>query len=142
MEIFNALFSCMLHPFILTTTTQTDTEVINISTRKSSLASRPWSHIFWSTILYHACFLIFCPLFTLCIESWLHLLCFSDKRVSYIGCNQWRTWGGVKHTHTHTHTPEIPKALQNRAKLNPIVKTVKNCWIYDANTPRCSEIRQ
>ena len=24
-------------------------------------------------------------------------------------------------------TPEIPKALQNRAKLNPIVKTVKNC---------------
>ena len=26
-------------------------------------------------------------------------------------------------------TPEIPKAFQNRAKLNPIVKTVKNCWI-------------
>ena len=25
--------------------------------------------------------------------------------------------------------PEILKALQNRAKLNPIVKTVKNCWI-------------
>ena len=25
--------------------------------------------------------------------------------------------------------PEIPKALQNRAKLNPIVKTVKICWI-------------
>ena len=25
--------------------------------------------------------------------------------------------------------PEIPKALQNRAKLNPIVKTVKNCRI-------------
>jgi len=24
---------------------------------------------------------------------------------------------------------EIPKTLQNRAKLNPIVKTVKNCWI-------------
>jgi len=23
--------------------------------------------------------------------------------------------------------PEIPKALQNRAKLNPIVKTIKNC---------------
>ena len=23
--------------------------------------------------------------------------------------------------------PEIPKAHQNRAKLNPIVKTVKNC---------------
>ena len=25
-------------------------------------------------------------------------------------------------------TDEIPKALPNRAKLNPIVKTVKNCW--------------
>ena len=23
--------------------------------------------------------------------------------------------------------PQIPKALQNRAKLNPITKTVKNC---------------
>jgi len=30
--------------------------------------------------------------------------------------------GGVK-----SPPPEIPKALQNRAKLNPIVKTVKNC---------------
>ena len=28
-----------------------------------------------------------------------------------------------------TPPPEIPKALQNRAKLNPTVKTVKNCWI-------------
>ena len=28
-----------------------------------------------------------------------------------------------------TPPPEIPKAHQNRAKLNPIVKTVKNCWI-------------
>ena len=28
------------------------------------------------------------------------------------------------------HPPsEIPKALKNLAKLNPIVKTVKNCWI-------------
>ena len=24
---------------------------------------------------------------------------------------------------------EIPKAFQNRDKLNPFVKTVKNCWI-------------
>ena len=28
-----------------------------------------------------------------------------------------------------TPPPEIPKALQNRAKLKPIVKTVKNSWI-------------
>ena len=25
--------------------------------------------------------------------------------------------------------PEIPKTLRNRARLNPIVKTVKNFWI-------------
>jgi len=30
-------------------------------------------------------------------------------------------WGGL------TPPPEVPKALQNRAKLNPIVKTVKYC---------------
>jgi len=36
-------------------------------------------------------------------------------------CGVPRGWvGGFK-------PPEIPKALQNRAKLNPIVKTVKNC---------------
>jgi len=38
---------------------------------------------------------------------------------------QWRTegeFGGF-----NPPTPEIPKVLQNRAKLNPIVKTVKNC---------------
>ena len=35
---------------------------------------------------------------------------------------QWRTEGGGG-------GGEIPKALQNSAKLNPIVKTVKNCWI-------------
>jgi len=38
---------------------------------------------------------------------------------------QWRTegdFGGFK-----PPPPEIPKTPQNRAKLNPIVKTVKNC---------------
>ena len=38
-------------------------------------------------------------------------------------CYQWRTEGGLG----GSNQPEIPKALQNRAKLNPIVKTVKNC---------------
>jgi len=28
-----------------------------------------------------------------------------------------------------TPPPEIPNALENRAKLNPTVKTVKNSWI-------------
>jgi len=41
--------------------------------------------------------------------------------------NQWRTEGGWG---VQTPLPpEIPKAIQNRAKLNPIVKTVKNCRI-------------
>ena len=43
----------------------------------------------------------------------------------YRSCNQWRTEGqGVWGVQT---PPEILKALQNRAILNPIVKTVKNC---------------
>jgi len=37
--------------------------------------------------------------------------------------DQWRTEGGWG----VQNSPEIPKALQNRAKLTPIVKTVKNC---------------
>jgi len=37
---------------------------------------------------------------------------------------QWRTEGGLR---CSTPPPEVPKALQNRVKLNPIVKTVKNC---------------
>jgi len=38
--------------------------------------------------------------------------------------NHWNTEGGGLNP-----PPEIPKALQNRAKLNQIVKTVKNSWI-------------
>jgi len=41
----------------------------------------------------------------------------------YVGNYQWRTEGGVR----GSNPSEIPKALQNRAKLNSIVKTVKNC---------------
>ena len=41
-------------------------------------------------------------------------------------CNQWRTEGGGGLV-GFKPPPEIPKALQNRAKLNPVVKTVKNC---------------
>jgi len=40
---------------------------------------------------------------------------------------QFRTGGGV--WGFKPPPPEIPKALQNLAKLNPIVKTVKNCLI-------------
>ena len=52
--------------------------------------------------------------------------------------HQWRTEGGLG----CSNPPKILKALQNRTKHNSIVKTVKNCWIYDANTPRCSKKRQ
>jgi hypothetical protein len=39
--------------------------------------------------------------------------------------------------------PEIPKALQNRAKLNPIVKTVKKIAEFRMPIPpRFSEKRQ
>ena len=41
---------------------------------------------------------------------------------------QWRTEGGVWGVQP-PYPPEILKALQNRAKLNLFVKTVKNCWI-------------
>ena len=40
---------------------------------------------------------------------------------------QWRTEGEGVVGFKHPKTPEISKALQNRSKLNPIVKTVKNC---------------
>ena len=44
-----------------------------------------------------------------------------------LNVQQWRTErGGVWDVQT---PPEILKALQNHAKLNPNVKTVKNCWI-------------
>jgi len=46
------------------------------------------------------------------------------QRLSYI---QWHTEGGLGGF--KPPPPEIPKAFQNRAKLNPIVKTAKNCWI-------------
>ena len=48
-----------------------------------------------------------------------------------VNAAQWRTGGGGggEFWGVQTPHPEIPKALQNRAILTPIVKTVKNCWI-------------
>ena len=46
----------------------------------------------------------------------------------YRGADQWRTEGGFGEG-SKPPPPEIPKALQNGAKFNPVVKTVKNCWI-------------
>ena len=40
---------------------------------------------------------------------------------------QWRTGGGGFGGFKPPPPPEILKAFQNRAKLNPFVKTVKNC---------------
>jgi len=47
--------------------------------------------------------------------------------IKWVGYMQWRTEGGLGVQ--HPPPTEITKALQNRAKLNPIVKTVKNCCI-------------
>ena len=54
------------------------------------------------------------------------------------GIGQWHTGGGLG----GSTPPEIPKALKNRAKLNPIVKTVKNCWILLNQHPKMSGKRQ
>jgi len=51
------------------------------------------------------------------------------------GQYQWRTEGGLGRSNTPL---EIPKALQNRAKLNPIVKTVK---IAEFRTPTPQYVR-
>ena len=39
------------------------------------------------------------------------------------------TQSGVPKGGGFNPSPQIPKALQNRANLYPIVKTIKNCWI-------------
>ena len=49
---------------------------------------------------------------------------------------QWHTEGGLG---VQPPTPEIPKALQNRAKLNPTVKTVK---FAESRTPKTQNIRK
>ena len=117
-----------------------------------------WDKLFWPLLIevigvcYRACVIEFIGVFSglyrrshwqvfsgLCHRSHWRVL-----SGLYRGCihievclNQWPTEGGRGQT-----PPEIPKALQNRAKINLIVKTVKNCWIEEANTPRCSEKRQ
>jgi len=48
---------------------------------------------------------------------------------------QWRTGGGV----VQPPPPEIRKALQNRTKLNPIVKTIKNA---EVRTPTHQDVRK
>jgi len=56
---------------------------------------------------------------------------------------QWRTKREGRLGGSRPPLPQIPKALQNRAKLNPIVKTVKKFAEFRMPTPpRCSEKRQ
>jgi hypothetical protein len=61
-------------------------------------------------------------------SDWLHVIGISIHSLFLYVLNtsgrQWRTEGGWG-----VQPPEILKVLQNHAKLNPIVKTVKNCWI-------------
>jgi len=66
--------------------------------------------------LYH-----FHPHQMYCGSTVIKVLCYKLEG-RWFDCRQWRTGGGVK-----LSPPEIPKAHQNSAKLNPVVKTVKNC---------------
>ena len=52
----------------------------------------------------------------------------STRWTNSMACFSGVPWEG-RGLECSTPPPEIPKALQNRAKLNPTVKTVKNCWI-------------
>ena len=54
------------------------------------------------------------------------LSCFCNKTTTVLSVWTVAYWGGGWGVQP---PPEILMALQNRAKLNPIVKTVKNCWI-------------
>ena len=62
---------------------------------------------------------------------------FEFRRLFFMASRQRRTeggWGGV-----HPLPPQIPKAHQNRAKLNPIAKTVKIDEFMAPTQPRYSE---
>ena len=50
----------------------------------------------------------------------------------YVVSQQWRIEGGL----VGSNPPEILKALQNRAKINPIVKTVKKIAEFRTSTPQ------
>ena len=60
------------------------------------------------------------------MQIWHNMQFINDTEEVPHNSIQWRTKGVFK---PPLPPSEIPKALQNRAKLNPIVKTVKNCWI-------------
>jgi len=59
-------------------------------------------------------------------QTHVGLLCCvgSDSNVA-VPLDKWHTPGGGG----SNPPPEIPKAPQKRAKPNPLVKTVKSCWI-------------
>jgi len=78
--------------------------------------------------------------FQMVMFSYIHISCLGLKTPRF--CNRMKKvrnnpgnilnmWMSVAYRGVQNPLPlpEIPKALQNRAKLNLIVKTVKNCWI-------------
>jgi len=56
----------------------------------------------------------------------IHVVIWTVEIRNLVRGRQWRIEGGGLAGSTPPPY-EIPKAHQNRAKLNPIVKTVKNC---------------
>ena len=99
--------------------------------------SQRWSSWNWQTIFLKICiFLVELTTKTSLPESTFYYQFMSKSTESGMLTaastkamrEQWRT-EGVGGLGGSNPPPEFPKTLQTHAKLNPIVKTVKNCWI-------------
>jgi hypothetical protein len=84
---------------------------------------------------------VFSPWFTLHtvfrdVTPWVLIVVNFTEENTVSVFKQWRTEGvwGIQ------TPPEIPKGLQNRAKLNPILKTVKE--IAEFRTPTLQDVRK
>jgi len=70
-------------------------------------------------------------LFMELVDSWLYSQQPTSDLQSDTTAVAYRGWGGLNPPH-----PEIPKTFQNRAKLDPIVKTVKKTAKFRTPTPQ------
>ena len=74
----------------------------------------------------------------MCISAKFVCVCWLSLCIALCVCVcQWRTEGGLGCS--NPPPPEILKAPKNRAKLNPIVKTVKNA---EFRTPTHQDVRK
>ena len=86
----------------------------------------------WLHLIRHACpyLQLHKGFFLFCLQSYAHCSVsdqtVGSKQIHFLGARQWRTEGAPVQTPPPRNSEGPPK---NRAKLNLIVKTVKNCWI-------------